>query len=92
MSTASQKSRKGRKPIPADREPQILSSDVVVPTRSAKRFYGAGIPGVQPDELQGRLIVIEGADGSGRSTPPTARGVNNRRTIVFPTDTTATLG
>jgi len=68
MSTASQKARKTRKPVLADREPQILSSDVVVPTRSAKRFYGAGIPGVQPDELQGRLIVIEGADGSGRST------------------------
>lgn len=31
-------------------------------------FYGDGIPGVNPDELTGRLIVIEGADGSGRST------------------------
>ncbi len=31
------------------------------------RFYGEGIPGVNPGELTGRLIVIEGADGSGRS-------------------------
>lgn len=31
-------------------------------------FYGEGIPGVEPSELTGRLIVIEGADGSGRST------------------------
>src|SRR5437660_7252745 len=33
-----------------------------------KRFYGKGIPGVALDELRGRLIVVEGADGSGRST------------------------
>jgi dTMP kinase len=32
------------------------------------RFYGEGIPGVRSEELTGRLIVIEGADGSGRST------------------------
>ena len=33
-----------------------------------KRFYGKGIPGVVLDELKGQLIVVEGADGSGRST------------------------
>jgi len=32
------------------------------------RFYGHGIPGVDPKLLTGKLIVIEGADGSGRST------------------------
>jgi dTMP kinase len=32
------------------------------------RFYGEGIPGVDPAALAGKLIVIEGADGSGRST------------------------
>jgi dTMP kinase len=32
------------------------------------RYYGEGIPGVHPEELHGRLIVMEGADGSGRST------------------------
>ena len=31
-------------------------------------FYGEGIPGISARELTGRLIVIEGADGSGRST------------------------
>jgi dTMP kinase len=33
-----------------------------------RRFYGHGIPGVVPDKLVGKLIVVEGADGSGRST------------------------
>jgi len=33
-----------------------------------KRFYGKGIPKVNVDQLSGQLIVIEGADGSGRST------------------------
>lgn len=32
------------------------------------KFYGKGIPGIKIDEVQGKLIVIEGADGSGRST------------------------
>lgn len=32
------------------------------------KFFKEGIPGVDPSELAGRLIVIEGADGSGRST------------------------
>ncbi len=33
-----------------------------------RRFYGHGIPGVKLEELQGKLIVVEGADGSGRSS------------------------
>ena len=33
-----------------------------------KRFYGEGVSGVNLNELRGHLIVIEGADGSGRST------------------------
>jgi dTMP kinase len=33
-----------------------------------KQFYGKGIPRVDLDELKGQLIVVEGADGSGRST------------------------
>ena len=33
-----------------------------------RRFYGHGIPGVQLNDITGRLIVVEGADGSGRST------------------------
>ena len=33
-----------------------------------RRFYGHGIPNVAAEELAGKLIVVEGADGSGRST------------------------
>lgn len=35
---------------------------------STKRFYGSPIPNLQASSLHGRLIVVEGADGSGRST------------------------
>ncbi len=38
------------------------------PINKRRRFYGHGIPGVQLEDLTGRLIVVEGADGSGRST------------------------
>ncbi len=31
-------------------------------------FFGHGIPGIDPQESRGKLIVIEGADGVGRST------------------------
>ncbi len=33
-----------------------------------KKFYNIVPPNVNPDELSGHLLVIEGADGSGRST------------------------
>ena len=36
---------------------------------SNKEFYGEPFPGVEPKDLErGKLIVIEGTDGSGRST------------------------
>jgi dTMP kinase len=35
---------------------------------TALRFYGERPPGIEGDELPGRLIVIEGTDGVGRST------------------------
>jgi dTMP kinase len=41
---------------------------IVVPHRSERRFYGHGIPKVELERLAGKLIVVEGADGSGRST------------------------
>jgi len=44
------------------------SERVLVPKPSSKRFYGHGIPGVDPEKLVGKLVVVEGADGSGRST------------------------
>jgi dTMP kinase len=33
-----------------------------------KGFYGHGLPGIDSTKLLGKLIVVEGADGSGRST------------------------
>lgn len=41
---------------------------VPLPSASDHSFFGDGIPGVKPEELAGKLIVVEGADGSGRST------------------------
>src|SRR5436190_9878987 len=41
---------------------------LAVPPRSERRYYGHGIPGVDLGQLAGKLIVVEGADGSGRST------------------------
>lgn len=37
-------------------------------TAPRRRFYGHGIPKVDLGKLVGKLIVVEGADGSGRST------------------------
>ncbi len=37
-------------------------------TVTSKHFYGKGLPNVDLSLLKGKLIVIEGADGSGRST------------------------
>jgi dTMP kinase len=44
------------------------TNDIVVPAATRKRFYGHGIPGVDLEKLTGKLVVVEGADGSGRST------------------------
>ena len=41
---------------------------ITVPERTPRRFYGHGLPNVDLSRLAGRLIVVEGADGSGRST------------------------
>lgn len=46
----------------------LKAQDVLVPVPAVKSFYGKGIPGIDVDELTGKLIVLEGADGSGRST------------------------
>jgi len=47
---------------------RISRRDVIVPTPTPKSFYGHGIPGVDSEQLKGKLIVVEGSDGSGRST------------------------
>src|ERR1700752_118973 len=41
---------------------------IVVPRPTERRYYGHGIPGMDVAQLAGKLIVVEGADGSGRST------------------------
>ena len=45
-----------------------IRSQILVPTTSPKKWYGHGIPGVDLQRLSGKLVVVEGADGSGRST------------------------
>jgi dTMP kinase len=34
----------------------------------SKKFYGKGIPHLDAERLKGKLIVVEGSDGSGRTT------------------------
>jgi dTMP kinase len=46
----------------------LVKGQIFVPRRSERRFYGHGIPNVDLNRLGGKLIVVEGADGSGRST------------------------
>jgi dTMP kinase len=43
-------------------------NQIVIPRQTHRRFYGHGIPNVASERLAGRMIVVEGADGSGRST------------------------
>lgn len=45
-----------------------IRSQIVIPSTSPKRWFGQGIPGVDLTKLCGKLFVVEGADGSGRST------------------------
>ena len=53
---------------PNGRPPQARTGRERATAKSASRFYGATLAGVREDELSGTLIVIEGTDGSGRST------------------------
>ena len=50
------------------RPKRVVTPRIVVPKKRPRRFYGHGIPGVDLQKLAGKLIVVEGADGSGRST------------------------
>src|SRR5882757_1816237 len=47
---------------------RLNRNHIVVPPRSRRRFYGQGIPRVDLEQLAGKLIAVEGADGSGRSS------------------------
>ena len=37
-------------------------------SKNCRRFYGHGVPRAKLEDIAGKLIVVEGADGSGRST------------------------
>ena len=47
---------------------KFAAEKIVIPSETPKRWYGQGIPGVDLSDMCGKLIVVEGADGSGRST------------------------
>ena len=53
---------------PVRRPRRVVTPRIVVPKKRPRRFYGHGVPGVDLQKLAGKLIVVEGADGSGRST------------------------
>lgn len=50
------------------RKQQIEVPEIIVPRPSERQWYGHGVTGVDLTELAGKLIVVEGGDGSGRST------------------------
>src|ERR1700719_3610282 len=57
------------KRIPSTRNGAGLGGrQIAIPRATRRRFYGYGIPNVDLNKLAGKLIVVEGADGSGRST------------------------
>ena len=64
--------RSHKKPLatvpPNGRPARTNSKSAGVLGAPPSRFYGTTLPGVKPEELSGTLIVIEGTDGSGRST------------------------
>ncbi len=35
---------------------------------SSKKYYGSGLPYVETEEIKGKLIIVEGTDGVGRTT------------------------
>lgn len=67
------RSPRPNRPRPAAPRPQAAPApaplpSVVLPTVTPKSFYGGGLPGVDLEKLTGKLIAVEGSDGSGRST------------------------
>ena len=59
-------SRNGRNGRGARQSTEETKSSLPAPATS--RFYGLPLPGVKLEDLSGSLIVLEGSDGSGRST------------------------
>ena len=62
------KTTRAKAPAPKKETKIITAPAIIHGIKSVpKKFYGTHLPGVKPEELHGKLIVIEGADGSGRS-------------------------
>jgi dTMP kinase len=51
-----------------DATSSLSSRRILVPRVKPRQFYGQGVPGLDLPKLGGKLIVVEGADGSGRSS------------------------
>jgi dTMP kinase len=60
------RSHNSGRPSGADSRPPRRAAEAQAEPSS--RFYGIPLPGVKLEELTGSLIVLEGTDGSGRST------------------------
>ena len=45
-----------------------LNNEIPIKRSTTINYYGEGIPYIQRSEIRGRFIVVEGPDGSGRST------------------------
>lgn len=45
-----------------------LDDEIPIKRSTTINYYGEGIPYIQKSEIRGRFIVVEGPDGSGRST------------------------
>jgi dTMP kinase len=58
--------RNGSSLAASEKRPETKAKNGRAP--AASRFYGIPLPGVKAEELSGSLIVVEGTDGSGRST------------------------
>ena len=56
------------RPAPGGRKRKSGGQSRMNNRKKIRHFYGHGIPRVKTEDLGGRLIVVEGADGSGRST------------------------
>ncbi len=61
-------STRSRSAVSSIHKKRVLPGQIIVPKSAPKRFYGHGLPGVDAENLAGTLVVVEGADGSGRST------------------------
>ena len=64
-----EKLEKEKAPAAAEPQPPVAAKPAAQPEEdSSQSFFGEPLVGFDPNEISGSLIVIEGMDGSGRST------------------------